>query len=87
MQQNSGANTDYSASFFNCTLVGGSGVKLHDGADLKLYFSWFRVGTFCLLLGPSGFNWCFFVLSFFLLLWISVMLFGAQGSPSSGSLL
>ena len=36
---------------------------------------------YCLLLGPSGFNWCFFLAPDF------STLFEAHGSPSSGSLL
>ena len=44
---------DY-ATLFNCTPV--SGVRLHDGPDLKLFilFGWER--SFRLLLGPSGLN-------------------------------
>ena len=40
-------------------------------------------GASCLLLGPPGFNWCFF----FSFTPGFNKLLGAQGSPSSGSLL
>ena len=64
---------------------GGSGVRLCDGSDIKLFiligFGWSFLSVACLLLGPSGFNWCFSFTPDF------SKLFGAQGSPSSGSLL
>ena len=64
--------------------AGGSGVRLYDGPDIKLFILvglGRSFGAFCLLLDPPGFKWCFsFVLSF-------SKLFGAQVSPSSGSLL
>ena len=45
---------DSYAALFNC--AGGSGVRLHDGPDLKLFIlvGWDR--SFCLLLGPPGLN-------------------------------
>ena len=43
-------------------LAGGSGVRLYDGLDLKLFSSVGRAGASCLLLGPSGSNWCFLLL-------------------------
>ena len=48
---------------------------------LSYSFKLIGAGASCLLLGPPGFNWCF---SFAPGL---SKLFGAQASPSSGSLL
>ena len=66
---------DNYAAYFNCKPVGRA-------LDSKgIHFRDVGAGACCLLLGPPGFNWCF------LLLRIFSNLFGAQGSPSSGSLL
>ena len=39
--------------------AGESGVRLYDGPDIKLFILivWSRAS--CLLLGPTGSNWCF----------------------------
>ena len=75
---------DNYAAFFNCTPdppAGGSGVRLYDGPDLKLFIlvGWGR--SFLTVPWPPGvqlvFSFCSRV----------SRLFGAQGSPSSGSLL
>ena len=57
--------------------AGGSGVRLHDGPDLKLYIlnGWDR--SFRLLLGPPGLNWLSsFALDF------QLCCLTDQGSPS-----
>ena len=61
--------------------AGGSGVRLYDGPDLKLFIlvGWGR--RFLSVAWPTGVQ-----LMFFLCSGVS-KLFGAQGSPSSGSLL
>ena len=71
---------DNYAAFFNCT-PGGSGVRLYDGPDLKLFIlvGWCR--SFLSVALPTGVQLMFFFCS-----GVS-KLFGAQGSPSSGSLL
>ena len=60
---------------------GGSGVRLYDGPDLKLFIlvGWGR--SFLSVAWPTGVQLVFFFCS-----GVS-RLFGAQGSPSSGSLL
>ena len=72
---------DNYAAFFNCTHAGGSGVRLYDGPDLKLFIlvGWGR--SFLSVAWPTGVQLMFFFSS-----GVS-KLFGAQGSPSSGSLL
>ena len=62
-------------------LAGGSGVRLYDGPDLKLFIlvGWGR--SFLSVAWPTGVQLVFFFCS-----GVS-RLFGAQGSPSSGSLL
>ena len=60
--------------------AGGSGVRLYDGLDLKLFILLVGAGASCLSLGPPGFNWCFSFAPGF------SKLFGAKGSPSFGSL-
>ena len=37
----------------------GSGVRLYDGPDIKLFNLVNWAGASGLLLGPPGFNWCF----------------------------
>ena len=61
--------------------AGGSGVRLYDGPDLKLFIlvGWGR--SFLSVAWPIGVQLMFFFSSGF------SKLFGAQGSPSSGSLL
>ena len=61
--------------------AGGSGVRLYDGPDLKLFIlvGWGR--SFLSVAWPTGVQLVFFFCS-----GVS-RLFGAQGSPSSGSLL
>ena len=61
--------------------AGGSGVRLYDSPDIKLFILVGWAEASCLLLGPPGFNWRFSFAPGF------NKLFGAQGSPSSGSLL
>ena len=70
---------DSYAAFFNCTPVGRA--SDYDGPDLKLFilFGWGR--SFLSVAWPTGVQLVFFFCS-----GVS-MLFGAQGSPSSGSLL
>ena len=72
---------DYYAAILNCTPAGGSGLRLYDGPDLNLFIS-------------VGWDRCF--LSVALLTGVQLVfsyvpdfskLFGAQVSPSSGSLL
>ena len=46
------------AAFFNYTLMGRA--SDYDGPDLKLFIKLVGAGASCLLLGPPGFNWCFF---------------------------
>ena len=53
----------------------------YDGPDIKLFILVGSGRTSCLLLGLPGFNWYFSFASGF------SKFFGAQGSPSSGSLL
>ena len=65
---------DNYAAFFNCTLMGRA-------SDLDFHFSWLGPELLVSFLDPPGFNWCFSFASGF------SKLFGAQGSPSSGSLL
>ena len=71
---------DNYAAFFNLH-AGGSGVRLYDGPDLKLFIlvGWGR--SFLSVAWPTGVQLMFFFSS-----GVS-KLFGAQGSPSSGSLL
>ena len=66
--------------FYN-GLTGGSGVRLYDGPDIKLFIlvGWGR--SFLSVAWPTGVQLVFFFCS-----GVS-RLFGAQGSPSSGSLL
>ena len=66
---------------YNLKHAGGSGVRLHDGPDLKLFIlvGWGR--SFLSVAWPTGVQLMFFFSS-----GVS-KLFGAQGSPSSGSLL
>ena len=61
--------------------LGGSGVRLYDGPDLKLFIlvGWGR--SFLSVAWPTGVQLVFFFCS-----GVS-RLFGAKGSPSSGSLL
>ena len=61
--------------------AGGSGVRLYDGPDLKVFIfvGWDR--SFLSVAWPTGVQLMFFFCS-----GVS-KLFGAQGSPSSGSLL
>ena len=68
---------DNYAAFFNCTPVG----RASDGPDLKLFIlvSWGR--SFLSVDWPTGVQLAFFFCS-----GVS-QLFGAKGSPSSGSLL
>ena len=40
---------------FNCTAMGRA--SDYDGPDLKLFL---LAGASCLLLGPTGFNWCLY---------------------------
>ena len=61
------------AAFFNCTPVGRTSDSIHS--------SWLGPELLVMLLVPPGFNWCFSLAP------DSNKLFGAQGSPSSGSLL
>ena len=73
---------DNYAAFFNCTPVGrASDVRLYDGPDLKLFIlvGWGRSSLS--VAWPTGVQLVFFFCS-----GVS-RLFGAQGSPSSGSLL
>ena len=45
--------------------LGGSGVRLNDGPDIKLFILVVGAGAFFyLLLGPPGFNCCFFFFFF-----------------------
>ena len=69
------------AAFFNCTPVGRAGVRLYDGPDIKLFIlvCWGR--SFLFVAWPTGVQ-----LGFFFCCGVS-KLFGAQGSPWSGSLL
>ena len=53
--------------------AGGSGIRLYDGPDIKLFILVGGAGASCLLLGPPGFNWCFTFAPDF------NKLFGAQG--------
>ena len=70
---------DCYAAFFK--YAGGSSIRLYDGPVITLFILVGWAGASCLLLGPSGFNGCIsFAPDFSKLL-------GAQGSPSSGSLL
>ena len=72
---------DNYAAFFTELHAGGSGVRLYDGPDLKLFIlvGWGR--SFLSVAWPTGVQLMFFFSS-----GVS-KLFGAQGSPSSGSLL
>ena len=73
---------DNYAAFFNCTPVGRASDSMRAQTYRYMYlFSLVWAGASCLLLGPSGFNWCFSFAPDF------SKLFGAQVSPSSGSLL
>ena len=68
---------DNYAAFFNCTPVG-----VYDGSAIKLFILVSSAGaSSCLLLDKPVFNWCFSFAPGF------SKLFGAQGSPSSDSLL
>ena len=69
---------DNYAAFFNRTPVGRASDSMM-ASTLKLFnlVGW----GFLSLLGPTGFNWCFSFAPDF------SKLFGAQGPPSSGSLL
>ena len=83
------------ASFFNCKPVDRASDSMNlfklvgSGAScLLLGLSSTGIGwgrgwgrSFCRLVGQPGFNWCFYFAPGF------SKLFGAQGSPSSGSLL
>ena len=71
---------NYAASF-DCTDVGGSGIRLYDGRDLKLFIlvGWGR--RFLSVAWPTEVQLVFFFCS-----GVS-KLFGAQGSPLSDSLL
>ena len=64
-----------------CDRSGGSGVRLYDDPDIKLFilFGWGR--SFLYVAWPTGVNSCFTFAPGF------SELFGAKGSPSSGSLL
>ena len=67
---------DNYAAFFNSTPVGRASMM----APTESYSFWMvGAGAFCLLLGPPGINWSFSFAP------DSSNLFGAQGSPSSGS--
>ena len=62
------------AALFNCTP---SGVRLHDGPDLKLFILVGLDRSFRLLLGPPGLNWLSYFASDFQ--WCCLT---DQGSPS-----
>ena len=68
------------AVFFNCTPVGRASDFMMIPTQSYL-FMLVGVEHSCLLLGIQGFNWCFTFAPGF------SKLFGAQGSPSLGSLL
>ena len=70
---------DSYTAFFNCTPVGGSGIRLYDGPDIKLFIlvCWDR--SFLSVAWPIGVQLVFSFAPGF------SKLFGAQASPSSGS--
>ena len=53
---------DNYAAFFNCTPV--ERASDYDGPDIKLFLYLVGSGASCVLLGPLGFNWFFFLVSY-----------------------